>query len=116
MTTAKIPSEDRTVTPAVGTLLDEMVRPHWSHCRFPLPRSDSGLRHYSTHTEHQESECLRLLHAEIERLTGVVKKANDQAERMREALQHIAQHCSGEWPERCQTNVRTARNALAFDA
>jgi hypothetical protein len=40
-----------------------------SHCGFQLPASDSGLRHYGTHTAHQESECLRLLHAEIERLT-----------------------------------------------
>jgi hypothetical protein len=41
-----------------------------SHCRFSLPASDSGLRHYGTHTAHQENECLRLLHAEIERLRG----------------------------------------------
>ena len=40
-----------------------------SHCRFPLPESDSGLRHYGTHTAHQESECLNLLRAEIDRLT-----------------------------------------------
>lgn len=67
-------------SPAVEGRLDREVRPHCSHCRFPLPASDSGLRHYGTHTAHQENECLRLLHAEIERLTGVVKKANDQAE------------------------------------
>ena len=39
-----------------------------SHCGFPLPENSAGLRHYGTHTAHQESECLRLLHAEIERL------------------------------------------------
>lgn len=54
--------------PAAEGRLDREVRPHCSHCRFPLPASDSGLRHYGTHTAHQESECLRLLHAEIERL------------------------------------------------
>lgn len=66
--------------PAVEGPLERQVRPHCSHCRFPLPASDSGLRHYGTHTAHQESECLRLLHAEIARLTTCLKAANDQAE------------------------------------
>lgn len=34
-------------------------------------------------------------------------------DRMREALEQIAQHSSSEWPERCQANVRAARYALA---
>ena len=51
-----------------------------SHCGFPLPSSASGLRHYGTHTAHRESECLRLLHAEIARLSGELKKANEQSE------------------------------------
>lgn len=46
-----------------------------AHCHFPLPESGSGLRHFGTYTAHQESECLRLLLAEIERLNGVVKVA-----------------------------------------
>lgn len=74
---------------AVEGPLERRVRPHCSHCRFPLPASDGGLRHYGTHTAHQESECLRLLHAEIERLTSVVKKANDQAEHF-ERLWYLA--------------------------
>lgn len=51
-----------------------------SHCGFPLLGRVSDLRHYGTHTAHRESECLRLLHAEIERLTGELKKANEQSE------------------------------------
>jgi hypothetical protein len=39
-----------------------------SHCGFALPRDGGALRHYGTHTAHQESECLRLLQAEIARL------------------------------------------------
>lgn len=42
------------------------------HCRFPLPEDGRGLRHYGTHTAHAESECLRLLHAEIERLRSAL--------------------------------------------
>jgi hypothetical protein len=76
-------------SPAVEGPFERQVRPHCSHCRFPLPASDSGLRHYGTHAAHQESECLRLLHAEIARLTGVVKKANDQAEHF-ERLWYLA--------------------------
>ena len=76
-------------TLAGASPVDQPVRPLCSHCRFPLPTRDSGLRHYGTHTAHQENECLRLLHAEIERLTGVVKKANDQAERF-ERLWYLA--------------------------
>jgi hypothetical protein len=45
-----------------------------SHCGFPL-RTSSGLRHYGTHTAHQESECLRLLHAEIAQLKDAVRSA-----------------------------------------
>ena len=76
-------------SPAAEGRLDREVRPHCSHCHFPLPASDSGLRHYGTHTAHQESECLRLLHAEIGRLTGVAKKANGQAEHF-ERLWYLA--------------------------
>ena len=46
-----------------------------SHCGFPLPRHGSGLRHYGTHTAHQEHECLRLLHAEIAALKDAVHSA-----------------------------------------
>ena len=75
--------------PADEGRLEPTVRPHCSHCGFPLPASDRGLRHYGTHTAHQENECLRLLRAEIERLSGVVKKANDQAEHF-ERLWYLA--------------------------
>ena len=54
--------------------LDPLVGPLCSHCGFPLPEYGTGLRHYGTHTAHQESECLRLLHAEIERLQDEVAK------------------------------------------
>jgi hypothetical protein len=46
-----------------------------SHCGFPLNRNSAGLRHYGTHTAHQESECLRMLHAEIARLKNAVRLA-----------------------------------------
>lgn len=51
------------------------VMPHCSHCGFPLPANRSGLRHYGTHTAHQENECLRLLHAEIAALKDAVRSA-----------------------------------------
>ena len=37
-------------------------------------------------------------------------------DRMREALEQIAQHFSSDWPERCQTNVLAARHALTGGA
>lgn len=46
-----------------------------SHCGFPLRRNSGGLRHYGTHTAHQESECLRLLHSEIAGLKDAVRSA-----------------------------------------
>jgi hypothetical protein len=115
-----------TAAPAAGSPLDCGVRPRCSHCGFPLPASGGGLRHYGTHTAHQESECLQLLHAEIARLTTCLKAANDQAEhfervwylrgyeneRLRETLNFIATHFSSDWPERCQSNVLAARHAL----
>lgn len=51
-----------------------------SHCGFPLPKGGSGLRHYGTHTAHQESTCLRMLHAEIERLKAALS-AKEESER-----------------------------------
>lgn len=46
-----------------------MSQGNCSYCGFPLPANGrGGLRHYGTHTAHAESECLRLLQAEIERL------------------------------------------------
>lgn len=41
-----------------------------SHCGFPLPKHGGGLRHYGTHTAHQESECLDLLRAHIRSLAA----------------------------------------------
>jgi hypothetical protein len=46
-----------------------------SHCGFALPPNSSGLRHFGTHTAHQEAECLRLLHAEIDGLRDAVRSA-----------------------------------------
>ncbi len=56
------------------------VRPLCSHCRFPLPSNTSGLRHYGLHTAHQESECLQLLRAEIERLREVLTRLQQWAD------------------------------------
>lgn len=36
----------------------------------------------------------------------------EDIERMRAALNRIAEHTSSDWPERCQENVRIAREAL----
>lgn len=63
--------------------------PLCSHCRFPLPKHGGGLRHFGFTTAHQENECLRLLHAEIERLTAALAQAQEDARRyrwLREAL------------------------------
>ena len=53
---------------------------------------------------------------DTEAVLNLLIREKRKTERMREALQHIAQHFSSEWPERCQTNVLTARNALVSDA
>ena len=39
-----------------------------SHCYAPIQARHSGLRHFGTHTAHQEYECLRILHARIAEL------------------------------------------------
>ena len=39
-----------------------------SHCYAPIQDRHSGLRHFGTHTAHQEYECLRILHARIAEL------------------------------------------------
>ncbi len=63
--------------PPTRVATSEGLGPAWncSHCGFPLPRNGGGLRHYGTHTAHQESECLRLLHAEIASLKDAVRSA-----------------------------------------
>jgi hypothetical protein len=53
---------------ATEELCEPLPAPLCSHCGFTLPKHIGGLRHYGTHTAHQEWECLRLLHAEIARL------------------------------------------------
>jgi len=53
---------------------------------------------------------------DTEAVLNLLIREKRKNERMREALQHIAQHFSSEWPERCQTNVLTARNALVSEA
>ena len=50
-----------------------------SRCHFPLPANTSGCRHYGTHTAHQEYECMRLLHAEIERLNAALRESKAAA-------------------------------------
>jgi urease accessory protein UreH len=44
------------------------------------------------------------------------REAADEIERLRAALEQIAQHFNSEWPERCQANVQAARRALAVPA
>ena len=51
--------------------------------------------------------------AEIERAVWAVVEANsEEHERLRSALEAIARHFNSDWPERCQSNVLTARAAL----
>lgn len=57
-----------------------MSQGNCSHCGFPLPASGGGLRHYGTHTAHAESECLRLLQAEIDRLRARALELEAQCE------------------------------------
>lgn len=69
--------------------VDRQVRP-CSHCRMTVEGYSFGsLRHYGTHTAHREEECLRLLHAKIERLRadlwscrGTVKTELNHYERL----------------------------------
>lgn len=49
---------------------------------------------------------------DTEAVLNLLIREKRKNERMRKALQQIARHFSSEWPERCQTNVLVARNAL----
>lgn len=60
-----------------GVADERSVAPLCSHCRMPLPAYDGGLRHYGTHTAHQENECLRLMQAEIDRLRTALQSIAD---------------------------------------
>jgi hypothetical protein len=70
-----------------------------SHCRFPLPNHDGGLRHYGTHTAHQENECLRLLHAELDRLRAGNEELRRALGWMRDAALHGPDPSSAELQE-----------------
>jgi hypothetical protein len=48
----------------------------------------------------------------IAQIQAAQRDAIDEIERLRAALNFIAQHFSSDWPERCQSNVLTARCAL----
>jgi hypothetical protein len=64
------------------TPVDDVPLPVCSHCGFALPKYPSGLRHYGTHTAHQESECLRLLHSEIARQRDVIGTVNARCDHL----------------------------------
>lgn len=53
---------------------------------------------------------------DTEAVLALLIREKRKTERMRKALQRIAQHFSSEWPERCQTSVRVARKALGAEA
>ena len=53
---------------------------------------------------------------DTEAVLNLLIREKRKTERMRKALQQIAQHFNSEWPERCQTNVLAARLALEVDA
>lgn len=72
--------------PAVEGPVDPTVKPLCAHCGFALPASGTGVRHYGTHTAHQENECLRLLHAEIARLTAMNQALRQSADTAREIM------------------------------
>lgn len=44
------------------------------------------MRHYGTHTAHHENECLRLLHAEIARLTALNQSLRQSTDTAREIM------------------------------
>ena len=48
----------------------------------------------------------------IRDLNGSLNEKRAEIERLRAALNDIAQHQDSEWPLRCRMNVRTARAAL----
>ena len=70
-----------------------------SHCRMPIHPGSAGLRHYGTHTAHSESECLQLLHAEIERLKAELKECDDLRDRLGDLLSRTAVALRGPEPE-----------------
>jgi hypothetical protein len=78
-----------------------------SHCRFPI-HPGSAMRSYGTHVAHLEHECVRLLHAEIDRLrqqlntpelldftAGVISEAQHQ--RHRWGTEHDAGKTPADW-------------------
>ncbi len=48
----------------------------------------------------------------VNQLLGQVAAKELECQRLREALNFIATHFSTDWPERCQSNVLTARKVL----
>lgn len=78
--------EDAQVLPADEGRLEASVKPLCAHCGFALPASGTGVRHYGTHTAHQENECLRLLHAEIARLTALNQALRQSTDAAREIM------------------------------
>lgn len=48
----------------------------------------------------------------VNQLLGQVAAKELECQRLREALNFIATHFSADWPERCQSNVLTARKVL----
>lgn len=79
-------TEHETLQPADAGPLERTVKPLCAHCGFALPASGTGVRHYGTHTAHQENECLRLLHAEIARLTALNQTLRQSTETAREIM------------------------------
>src|SRR5574343_812863 len=77
-------TEHETLQPADAGPLERTVKPLCAHCGFALPAS--GVRHYGTHTAHQENECLRLLHAEIARLTALNQALRESTDTAREIM------------------------------
>lgn len=52
--------------------VDRQVRQRCSHCGREIVGRPA--RHFGTHVAHQEDECLRILHAEIERLHEALRR------------------------------------------
>ena len=93
------------------TMADGEVTGDVRELRQMLADCDKYLKEGETPAQRIERE-----RRDTEAVLNLLIREKRKTERMREALQHIAEHFSSEWPERCQNNVLTARNALVSDA
>lgn len=97
-------TDDTSAAAAAGPV-ERPVRPRvWMDARWPL---------WDTADSFVEGDEPDTVHAWVPLYDdAAVRELRQECRRLRETLNFIATHFSGDWPERCQSNVLAARYAL----